>query len=123
MDSNGVSAKAAQELRAIAAGGRFPTILADPPWQFQNRTGKIAPEHHRLARYPTMDLDAICSLPVSEVAADTAHLYLWTPNALLPDALQVMRRWAFSINRTLCGIRSVRTVDPMEGASGFTSET
>ena len=95
MDSNGVSAKAAQELRAIAAGGRFPTILADPPWQFQNRTGKIAPEHHRLARYPTMDLDAICSLPVSEVAADTAHLYLWTPNALLPDALQVMRRWGF----------------------------
>ena len=42
-----------------------------------------------------MDLDAICSLPVSEVAADTAHLYLWTPNALLPDALQVMRRWGF----------------------------
>ena len=36
--------------------GRFGTILADPPWQFQNRTGKMAPEHKRLSRYSTMTL-------------------------------------------------------------------
>ena len=66
-------------------GQKFSTILADPPWQFQNRTGKMAPEHKRLNRYGTMDLDAIKALPVAEVAADTAHLYLWVPNALLPE--------------------------------------
>ena len=52
---------------------KFHTILADPPWQFQNRTGKVAPEHHRLSRYTTMTLSEICSLPVSETVVDPAH--------------------------------------------------
>lgn len=42
--------------------GEFATILADPPWQFQNRTGKMAPEHRRLLRYPTMELKEILEL-------------------------------------------------------------
>jgi N6-adenosine-specific RNA methylase IME4 len=62
--------------------GRFATVLADPPWRFQNATGKVAPEHRRLNRYETMTLDAIAELPVSAIAAPTAHLYLWCPNAL-----------------------------------------
>jgi N6-adenosine-specific RNA methylase IME4 len=77
------------------AGKRFGTVLADPPWRFINRTGKIAPEHHRLARYETMSVDEICALPVGEQLAPTAHLYLWVPNALLPDGLTVMREWGF----------------------------
>ncbi len=74
---------------------RFSTILADPPWQFQNRTGKMAPEHKRLNRYGTMKLEDITGLPVSKVAKDTAHLYLWVPNALLAEGLEVMRAWGF----------------------------
>jgi N6-adenosine-specific RNA methylase IME4 len=74
---------------------RFATILADPPWQFENRTGKMAPEHKRLNRYDTMDLDGILGLPVRAVAADTAHLYLWVPNALVPEGLRVMEAWGF----------------------------
>jgi len=61
----------------------FATILADPPWQFTNKTGKVAPEHRRLHRYETMALEEIKALPVAEIAAPTAHLYLWCPNALL----------------------------------------
>jgi N6-adenosine-specific RNA methylase IME4 len=79
----------------------FPTILADPPWRFTNRTGKVAPEHRRLARYETMTLEDICALPVEGVAARTAHLYLWTPNALLPDALKVMAAWGFQYKGNL----------------------
>lgn len=75
--------------------GGFSTILADPPWRFSNRTGKVAPEHRRLDRYSTMSLDAIKSLPVSESAARNAHLYLWVPNALLPEGLDVMGAWGF----------------------------
>ena len=78
-----------------AVEGTFGTILADPPWQFQNRTGKVAPEHKRLNRYGTMTLDEICALPVEDIAADPAHLYLWVPNALLPQGLQVMDAWGF----------------------------
>ncbi|WP_241842941.1 MT-A70 family methyltransferase [Agromyces albus] len=75
--------------------GGFKTILADPPWRFANRTGKVAPEHRRLDRYSTMDLDAIKALPVSEVVAQNAHLYLWVPNALLPEGIAVMEAWGF----------------------------
>ncbi|MGV8921614.1 MAG: MT-A70 family methyltransferase [Pseudomonas sp.] len=87
---------AADELRALASPEPFRTILADPPWQFQNRTGKIAPEHKRLNRYGTMVLPDIMALPVNEIAAPTAHLYLWVPNALLPEGLKVMEAWGFS---------------------------
>ena len=75
--------------------GRFGTILADPPWQFQNRTGKMAPEHKRLSRYGTMTIQEIVELPVHMFAADRSHLYLWVPNALLEDGLRVMRAWGF----------------------------
>lgn len=74
----------------------YATILADPPWQFQNRTGKIAPEHRRLLRYPTMRLQEILDLPVSELAATQSHLYLWVPNALLTEGLRVMKAWGFT---------------------------
>jgi N6-adenosine-specific RNA methylase IME4 len=80
---------------AHLGGQRYGTILADPPWQFQNRTGKVAPEHKRLNRYGTMTLDQICALPVDDIAADPSHLYLWVPNALLPQGLQVMEAWGF----------------------------
>lgn len=77
-------------------GKRFATVLADPPWQFQNKTGKVAPEHKRLNRYGTMDLQAIMDLPVAEALQDTAHLYLWVPNALLPEGLRVLEAWGFT---------------------------
>lgn len=76
--------------------GAYSTILADPPWRFQNRTGKVAPEHQRLSRYTTMTLEELCSLPVHAHAADPAHLYLWCPNALLKEGLQVMEAWGFT---------------------------
>lgn len=82
-------------------GRRFSTVLADPPWQFQNRTGKVAPEHRRLSRYGTMDLDAIKALPVSGAVNPMAHLYLWVPNALLPDGLAVMAAWGFEYKSNL----------------------
>lgn len=75
--------------------GGFKTIMADPPWRFQNRTGKVAPEHRRLDRYSTLGLDDICALPVADVAARNAHLYLWVPNALLPEGMRVMEEWGF----------------------------
>src|SRR3990170_1718779 len=72
------------------------TILADPPWQFTNRTGKVAPEHRRLSRYQTLKLDEILSLPVAKIVAPRAHLYLWVPNALLPEWLAAMAAWGFT---------------------------
>ena len=75
---------------------KYATILADPPWRFLNRTGKVAPEHKRLSRYGTLSLEEIKQIPVQSVAADKSHLYLWVPNALLPDGLEVMKAWGFT---------------------------
>lgn len=80
---------------------KFSTVLADPPWQFQNRSGKVAPEHKRLNRYSTMTLTDICALPIAEVCANPSHLYLWVPNALLPEGLEVMRAWGFTYKTNL----------------------
>lgn len=84
------------DLTVKLGGVRFGTVLADPPWRFTNRTGKIAPEHHRLSRYQTMTLKEIVSLPVSTVVAEKSHLYLWVPNALLEEGLTVMKAWGFT---------------------------
>jgi len=87
--------KVSSDLLKRCGKTKFRTILADPPWQFQNKTGKIAPEHRRLNRYDTMTLSDIVDLPIAEVTDEIAHLYLWVPNALLPDGLRVMEAWGF----------------------------
>jgi N6-adenosine-specific RNA methylase IME4 len=96
VSANGKNSSTAKDLLDTMAGTRFATILADPPWRFQNKTGKVAPEHRRLSRYATLTLDEIYALPVAGIAAPTAHLYLWCPNALLPDGLRVMAAWGFT---------------------------
>lgn len=86
----------------IGAGDhKFQTILADPPWQFTNRTGKMAPEHKRLKRYSTLSLKEICEIPVALAADTPSHLYLWVPNALLPEGLEVMKAWGFQYKSNL----------------------
>ena len=83
------------DLQTFCGDKKFKTILADPPWQFKNKTGKVAPEHKRLNRYATMTLREIRDLPVAAIADDPCHLYLWVPNALLPEGIEVMKAWGF----------------------------
>ncbi|HYC87228.1 MAG TPA: MT-A70 family methyltransferase [Chryseosolibacter sp.] len=98
---------------------KFSTVLADPPWQFQNRTGKMAPEHKRLSRYPTMTLQEIKDLPVEAIVNDTAHLYLWVPNALLSDGLQVMEHWGFTYKTNLIWYKIRKDGGPDRRGVGF----
>ena len=90
-----------RSLQSFTGGKKYQTIYADPPWRFQNRTGKVAPEHKRLSSYKTMSLENIKALPVSELSDDKAHLYLWVPNAILPDGLAVMDAWGFEYKGNL----------------------
>ncbi|TWT40584.1 hypothetical protein RAS1_42970 [Phycisphaerae bacterium RAS1] len=109
---------AAEDLR-LSVSGQFATLLADPPWQFQNRTGKMAPEHRRLLRYPTMQLEEICELPVRNLAAARSHLYLWVPNALLAEGLEVMRRWGFTYKSNLVWYKIRKDGGPDGRGVGF----
>ncbi|RMC34811.1 MT-A70 family methyltransferase [Paracoccus alkanivorans] len=110
---------ASDDLLAVAGDTRFGTVLADPPWQFQNRTGKMAPEHKRLSRYPTMTLDEICDLPVEAITASRAHLYLWVPNALLPEGLRVMDQWGFKYKSNLIWYKVRKDGGPDRRGVGF----
>ncbi|MBE9491653.1 MAG: S-adenosylmethionine-binding protein [Bacteroidetes bacterium] len=100
-------------------GIKFSTILADPPWQFQNRTGKMAPEHKRLSRYPTLTLQQIKDIPVNKVLNDTAHLYLWVPNALLAEGLAVMENWGFTYKTNLIWYKIRKDGGPDRRGVGF----
>lgn len=99
--------------------GGFSTVLADPPWRFANRTGKVAPEHRRLDRYSTMPLDAIKALPVRDAAAPNAHLYLWVPNALLPEGMDVMSAWGFRYVSNIVWAKRRRDGGPDGRGVGF----
>ena len=86
---------------AASANGTFGTILADPPWRFSNRTGRVAPEYRRLHRYHSLPFDKIVRLPVSALSSEESHLYLWVPNALLREGLEVMKHWGFEYKTNL----------------------
>lgn len=96
-----IDQSASENFKAFVGRKKYATVLADPPWQFQNRTGKVAPEHKRLQRYGTMTLEEIKALPVANATAETCHLYLWVPNALLPEGLAVMEAWGFQYKTNL----------------------
>ncbi len=99
--------------------GHYGTILADPPWRFSNRTGKMAPEHQRLLRYPTMELEEIMELPVQMLAAPQSHLYLWVPNALLAEGLEVMKRWGFTYKTNVIWYKTRKDGGPDGRGVGF----
>ncbi len=98
---------------------KFSTILADPPWRFSNRTGKMAPEHRRLSRYATLKLDEILALPVAQVARPTAHLYLWVPNAFLAEGLEVLKRWGFTYKTNIVWYKVRKDGGPDRRGVGF----
>jgi len=98
---------------------KYSTILADPPWQFQNRTGKMAPEHQRLLRYPTMGIGEIKNLPVGELANKQSHLYLWVPNALLQCGLDVMSAWGFEYKSNIVWYKIRKDGGPDGRGVGF----
>lgn len=111
--------KASDDLLNAVGNKKFATVLADPPWQFQNRTGKMAPEHKRLQRYPTMSLQEIKDLPVEVIVEDTAHLYLWVPNALLAEGMQVMEHWGFTYKTNLIWYKVRKDGGPDRRGVGF----
>jgi N6-adenosine-specific RNA methylase IME4 len=118
MEDNCASPAAAAELLASGLSG-FGTVLADPPWRFANRTGKMAPEHRRLSRYATMTLREIIGLPVAQLVLPKSHLYLWVPNALILEGLEVMRGWGFTYKTNLVWYKVRRDGGPDRRGVGF----
>jgi N6-adenosine-specific RNA methylase IME4 len=113
------SLSASEDLLKEFGDKKFRTILADPPWQFNNRTGKMAPEHKRLFRYRSMTFDEIKELPVSMLTDEKCHLYLWVPNALIKEGLEVMERWGFEYKTNLIWYKIRKDGGPDGRGVGF----
>ncbi len=111
-----------QNLMKFTSGKKYNTIYADPPWQFQNRKGKVSPEHKRLTRYETMTIADIKALPIADITGEKAHLYLWIPNALLPDGLEVMDAWGFEYKGNIVWERCEKTEVLTAGGLDFILE-
>jgi ParB-like chromosome segregation protein Spo0J len=86
----------AETTRALPVGKqRWPIILADPPWQYDDvgiSTTNRRIENH----YPTMSLPSILALPVQDMATDDAVLFLWTTAPMLMAANKVIEAWGFA---------------------------
>lgn len=109
----------AESLLAAFGGTKFGTVLADPPWRFHNRTGKVAPEHKRLSRYLTMTLEEIMELPVAQIAAPQSHIYLWVPNALVLEGLETIKRWGFTYKTNIVWHKIRKDGEPDGRGVGF----
>ena len=92
-----------ESLRAFAKDNPsgFGSVLLDPPWQFTNRTGKMAPEHRRLHRYSTLKVNELAKLPMGDLVPEAGHIYLWCPNALLGEGLHLLEVWGFTYKTNL----------------------
>lgn len=77
---------------------KYRTIVADPPWPITAmRNAKVKAGDH----YPTMTLEQIRALPVSDVADAAAHLYLWAVLPLMAEAYEVVTAWGFHADTVL----------------------
>jgi N6-adenosine-specific RNA methylase IME4 len=111
--------KSAREDLLARDYGKFHTIVLDPPWLFMNSTGKVAPEHKRLFRYETMTMEEIKDLPIPELSADKCHLYLWVPNALIQEGLEIMKHWGFKYKTNLIWYKVRKDGGPDRRGVGF----
>jgi N6-adenosine-specific RNA methylase IME4 len=81
------------DLESLAlAGSRFGCIYADPPWRYGNQGTRAATGNH----YNGMTVDEIADLPIRDIAAENAHLHLWTTNAFLFESMQIIESWGFT---------------------------
>lgn len=79
---------------------KYRTILADPPWQ-RNQTGVRGAARH----YELMPLERIKAMPVQDLAEENSHLYVWIPNALLQEGLDVIKAWGFTFRSPIYWIK------------------
>jgi N6-adenosine-specific RNA methylase IME4 len=87
-------------IEPVAMGPRFRTILADPPWDVEQKGSRGAERYYNL-----MSLDRIKSMPVRDLAAEQSHLWLWTTNATLRDGYDVAEEWGFTVRSPLTWIK------------------
>jgi N6-adenosine-specific RNA methylase IME4 len=97
--------EAAKHNAPLPSDRRYPVIYADPPWHFEVYNEESGVERATANHYPTMGLDEICTLPVSDLATKAAVLFLWTTAPHLEEALRVISAWGFVYKTNLAWVK------------------
>jgi N6-adenosine-specific RNA methylase IME4 len=84
-----------------AIEGKYRTIVADPPWHYDNAASRGAANNH----YKTMTIEQLCAMDIADHAEPNAHLYMWTTSAHLPHAFDVMSAWGFQYKTYLVWVK------------------
>jgi N6-adenosine-specific RNA methylase IME4 len=85
----------------IERGEKFGTIYADPPWLYDNQGTRAATGNHYLG----LTVDELCAMPIAQLAADDAHLHLWTTNGFLFECPRIFAAWGFEFRSTLVWVK------------------
>jgi N6-adenosine-specific RNA methylase IME4 len=85
----------------INSGAKFGAIYADPPWLYDNQGTRAATGNHYLG----LTVDQLCEMPVQQLAADDAHLHLWTTNAFLFECPRIFAAWGFEFRSSLVWVK------------------
>ena len=107
----------------LATDKKYNVIYADPPWEFKcwsaKGTGRSAEQH-----YSVMSLDKLCKLPVRDIAAKDACLFMWAVNSMLPEALQVIEAWGFAFKTVaFTWVKTTKTGKPHFGMGYWTRQS
>ncbi len=101
--------------------GPYRTIVADPPWHYESwptspariPKGAIFDGRRTPIKYPTMTVDEIAALPVSDHADPSGcHVYLWTTNRYLRAAFDVLDSWGSRYSQTLVWAKTPMGIGP-----------
>jgi N6-adenosine-specific RNA methylase IME4 len=88
--------------KALEGDKKYNVILADPPWRYDH---PISDSRIIENQYPTMTLEDICALPVVDITADEAIIFLWATTPMLKKALQVLEAWGFNYASSMVWVK------------------
>ena len=88
---------------------KYNIVYADPPWQYKESWG------NGQVGYDTMTNDDICKLPVRNILADQAHLYLWVTNPFLAEGLEICKEWGFEYKTLITWVKTYSNGKPEMG--------
>jgi N6-adenosine-specific RNA methylase IME4 len=81
--------------------GVFQVVYCDPPWQYNNSGFNSSAEQH----YPTMSMDELMAMPVKNMRADNAVMFMWATNPLLKEAIELMETWGFEYKTNIAWVK------------------
>ncbi len=105
--------KKAEAIKGLQDPAGFPVgdyrcIVVDPPWPMSKIEREARPLQGDVVDYPILTLEEITALPVGELIPDEGcHLYLWTTQRFLHDALHIAQAWGFTYQCLLTWVKNV----------------